>query len=59
MPSGDITYTFTVTERDLRTIILTPFERGAVRYLGRPDATIEERLMALQIIARKVELEDA
>lgn len=53
--TGDTKFTLILTESDYLKTNFDGHDRYLIEYFGREGATIEERLMGLQIIAKAVE----
>lgn len=51
----EIRYSLYISDIDICSAKLTPIDHECLHYFGRHDATVEERLMGLQILARAIE----
>jgi len=51
----EVVYTFTVTGHDLMRARLDGHDKYLIQYFGREGGSIEEKLIGLQVIARKIE----
>ena len=50
------TYTLVISDTDLQNMeMLNENDRFALAHFGRAEATVEERLMGLQILARNIQ----
>lgn len=53
--SGDTVFQLRLADADLRNVKLSHFERAVIRECDSPDASLADRLLGLELLARRLE----